>query len=92
MIGFAECEFMIHNTHSLKEKRAVLQRTLTRLKQKANVSVAEVGFQDLWQRTQIAIVTVASSQKAAERELQHALHFLDSFPEWERTTTKTEWL
>ncbi|MEI5906220.1 DUF503 family protein [Bacillus spongiae] len=92
MIGFAECEFFIHHTHSLKEKRAVLQRVLTRLKQKANVSVAEVKYQDLWQRTGVAIVTVASSRKAAERELNNALTFLDSFPDWERTNTTVEWL
>ena len=41
---------------------------------------------------QIAIVTVSSSKKATERELQNALHFLDSFPELERTITDIEWL
>ncbi|MBS4172559.1 DUF503 family protein [Bacillus sp. FJAT-49736] len=92
MIGSLECEFRIYDAASLKEKRAVLQRVLTRLKQKYNVSCAEVGHQDVWQRTKIAIVTVASSQKAAERELENSLKFLDSFPEWERLETIFEWL
>nr|WP_199880802.1 DUF503 family protein [Bacillus massiliglaciei] len=92
MIGSIQCEMMIHNAHSLKEKRAVLQRIITRLKQKYNISVAETDFQDLWQRTKIAIVTVSSSRKATERELQNALQFLDSFPEIERTITDMEWL
>jgi len=92
LIGFVECEYRIFHTHSLKEKRAVLQRVLTRLKQKCNVSAAEVGHQDLWQSTTIAIVTVSSSRKAAERELDHAMKFLDSFPEWERIHTNIEWL
>ncbi|MBO8176572.1 MAG: DUF503 family protein [Bacillus sp. (in: Bacteria)] len=92
MIGYVECEFLIYNAHSLKEKRAVLQRTLTRLKQKRNVSVAEINYQDVWQRTKIAIVTVASSKQAAEHEIEKALSFLDSFPEWERTSTSYEWL
>ena len=82
----------IFHTHSLKEKRAVLQRILTRLKQKFNVSVAEVEHQDIWQLTKIAIVTVSSSRQAAERELDHAIKFLDSFPEWERVNTIFEWL
>ncbi|MBA9024826.1 hypothetical protein HNP81_000108 [Peribacillus huizhouensis] len=76
----------------MKDKRAVLQRVLTRLKQKFNISVSEVGFQDTWQRTQIAIVAVTSSRKATEREIQNALQFLDSFPELERTLTDIEWL
>jgi uncharacterized protein len=92
IVGAVQCECIIHDAHSLKEKRAVLQRVLTRLKQKYNVSVSETDYQDLWQRTKIAIVTVTSSQKATERELQHALHFLDSFPELERTITDIEWL
>lgn len=92
IVGLVQCECLIHDAHSLKEKRAVLQRVLTRLKQKYNVSVSETDYQDLWQRTKIAIVTVSSSRKATERELQNALHFLDSFPELERTITDIEWL
>lgn len=92
MIGFVECEYRIFHVHSLKEKRSVLQRILTRLKKKLNVSVAEVEHQDTWQLTKIAIVTVSSSRQAAERELDHAIKFLDSFPEWERVNTIFEWL
>ncbi|PTY84934.1 DUF503 domain-containing protein [Heyndrickxia sporothermodurans] len=92
MIGYVECEFRIYEAGSLKGKRAVLQRVITRLKQKFNVSVSEIGHQDLWQRTKIAIVTVASIQSAAEREIENAIKFLDSFPEWERLETIYEWL
>ena len=65
MIGFVECEYRIFHAHSLKEKRAVLQRILTRLKQKFNVSVAEVEHQDIWQFTKIAIVTVSSIRQGS---------------------------
>ncbi|HYK74682.1 MAG TPA: DUF503 family protein [Pseudoneobacillus sp.] len=92
IIGLAECECFIYDAHSLKEKRAVLQRIITRIKQKYNVSVAEVDYQDLWQRTKIAIVTVASVKVSAEFELQNALKLIDSFPEIERTITDLEWL
>ena len=91
MIGAAECECLIPDVHSLKEKRAVLQRVITRLKQKFNASVAEVDFQDTWQRTVIAIVVVSSSKVLSERELQRAIAYLDSFPEIERTVTSIEW-
>ncbi|BCB03397.1 DUF503 domain-containing protein [Bacillus sp. KH172YL63] len=90
MITYVECECMIHDSHSLKEKRAVLQRVLSRLKQKFNVSVSEIDHQDVWQRTRIAMVTVASSKAASEREIEHALRFIDSFPEWERMETHIE--
>lgn len=92
MIASAECECLIPGAQSLKEKRAVLQRVMTRLKQKYNISVAEVDYQDMWQRTIMAIVVVSSSKVSAERELQRALNYIDSFPELERFATNIEWL
>lgn len=92
MIGYVEFEAIIYDAHSLKEKRAILQRVLTRLMQKYNVAVSEVDYQDLWQRTKIAIVTVSASHIASEKELQRVLKFVDSFPEIERTITEFQWL
>ena len=92
IIGAAVCECLIYDANSLKEKRAVLQRILTRLKQKFNVSVSEVDFQDTWQRTKIAIAAVTSTRVSTELELQNALKLIDSFPEIERTITEIEWL
>lgn len=91
MIGYVSSECLIYNAQSLKDKRAVLQRVTSRLKQRYNVSVSELGFQDLWQRTEIGIVTIASSRQAAERELNRAIELLDSFPEIERAETVFEW-
>ena len=92
IVGLIACECIIYNAHSLKEKRAVLQRIMTRLKQKFNISIAEVDFQDTWQRTKIAMAVVSSARNPAEIELQKALKFIDSFPEIERTITDIEWL
>lgn len=83
-------ECRIYEARSLKEKRAVLQRIITRLKQTFNVAVAEVEYQDVWQRTMIAIITVNSSYLIAEKEIQRALQLIDSFPEIERTVTNIE--
>ncbi|KYG89548.1 DUF503 domain-containing protein [Metasolibacillus sp. FSL H7-0170] len=92
MIVYAEVEFIIHTAHSLKEKRSVLQRMVTRTKQKFNVSVAEIDHQNVWQRTRLALVTVASSKEAAEREMMHALRYLESNPEWEQLELLRQYL
>lgn len=60
MIGYVECECIIYDVQSLKEKRAVLQRVVTRLKQKYNISVAEVDYQNVWQRTKLGIVAITA--------------------------------
>ena len=92
MIVYAEIEFIIQTAHSLKEKRAVLQRMITRTKQKFNVSVAEIDHQDVWQRTRLAVVTVSSSKEAADREMNHDIHYLQSNPEWEMLDIWREYL
>jgi uncharacterized protein len=91
VIGFVACECVIYNAQSLKEKRAVLQRIITRLKQKYNISVAEIDHQNVWQRTTLGMVAITSSRATTERELQRALALIDSFPELERTVTTFEW-
>ena len=53
MIGYTECECIIYDASSLKEKRAVLQRILTRTRHKFNVTIAEMDYQDTWQRTSV---------------------------------------
>ena len=92
MIAYAECEFQLPHSHSLKEKRAVLQRVLSRVKRQYNVSIAEVDHQDTWQRTAIELVAVASSKHVAERELQRALKLMVSFPEWEQLYVTIDFL
>lgn len=91
MIGAVTVECLIYDTQSLKEKRSVLKSIITKLKQRLNVSVSETGFQDLWQRTEITIVTVASNRVVSEKELNKALAMIDSIPEIERTITNFEW-
>jgi uncharacterized protein len=91
MIAAATCECLIYDAQSLKGKRAVLKSIITRLKQRLNISVSETDFQDLWQRTEITIVTVASVRVIAEKELNKALAMIDSTPEIERTITNFEW-
>lgn len=92
MIVYAECSFFIPEAASLKDKRAVLNRMKDRVKNSYNVSVAEIDHQDLWQRTTFALVAVASSKEAAEREVQRAIRLFESNPEWELTECTMEYL
>ena len=41
-----------------------------RLRNKFNVAVAEIGYQDVWQRSLISAVTVSSDHGRAEQTLQ----------------------
>ncbi len=69
-IGVITFEMRLENSHSLKDKRHVVQSLKERLRGKFNVSVAEIDHQDLWQRAAVAAVTVSSSHGHAEQVLQ----------------------
>ena len=69
-IGVLTLELRLEDSHSLKEKRHVVESLKTRLRNKFNVSVAEIDYQDLWQRAALAAVTVSSDHAHAEKVLQ----------------------
>lgn len=92
MIVYVECEFMIPAAHSLKEKRAVLEKMKVRTKQRYNIAISEIDHQNVWQRTRLAIVTVSSNKQAADREMDHVIAHLESNPEWELLDLYREYL
>ena len=49
-------------------------------------------FKILGKEVKLLLLVVASARKPAEKELQNALKFIDSFPEIERTITDIEWI
>lgn len=68
-VGILVLELEIFGAQSLKEKRFILKSLLDRLPNQLNVSVAEVGHQNLWQRSEVAVVTVGSSRAVVESTL-----------------------
>jgi uncharacterized protein YlxP (DUF503 family) len=70
-VGVLTLEVRLENSHSLKEKRQVVQGLKDRLRRKFNVAVAEIDYQDLWQRALVAAVTVSGDH-------QHAALVLDA--------------
>lgn len=92
IVGLMTCHGFLYNALSLKDKRSVIKSLLKRSKNIANVSAAEVGNQDLWQRTTLAFVSVSGNKVIVENELRKILHLLDKDPELEITETSYEWL
>jgi uncharacterized protein YlxP (DUF503 family) len=58
-VGAYRIELFFPSSHSLKEKRAILNRMKTRLSQ-LGLAVAEVDGQDLWQRSVLGVAAVSS--------------------------------
>ena len=71
-IALLTLDIHIPHAHSLKDKRMVVRRIKDRLRSKFNVSVAEVDHQDLWQRSQISVVTVGADEGFLQKVLHEA--------------------
>ncbi len=69
-IGVITLELRIEDSLSLKDKRHYVKGLKDRLRSKFNVAVAEIGYQDTWQRGLVAAVTVSPDQARAEQILQ----------------------
>ncbi len=65
-VGILVVDCLLGDGHSLKEKRRVLLSLTQKIRNTFNVSVAEVDHQNLWQRSQIAVVGVNTEWQALE--------------------------
>jgi uncharacterized protein YlxP (DUF503 family) len=77
VVGAARVELHVHGSQSLKEKRGVVRSSTQRLRNRFNVSVAEVGGQDTWQRAVLGLAVAANEAPAARRRLEEAIEFIE---------------
>ena len=66
-----------------------LRRIRDQVTRRYGASFAEVGHQDLWQRSRVVLAVAASDPQVLEKSLDRLRVYLDS-QEWMLTTTATE--
>ncbi len=69
-VGVLTMELRIEHAHSLKEKRHVVKSLKDRLRNKFNVSVAEIDDMDLHNSAVIGVAALSASKDFATRVLQ----------------------
>ncbi|MEO8200840.1 MAG: DUF503 domain-containing protein [Gemmatimonadota bacterium] len=72
IVGVRQWDLQLFGVHSLKEKRSILQSLKAALGNGTNLSVAETGHQDTWQRAEITCAAVGSDRKVVEAMLRSA--------------------
>ena len=90
-IAVLHVELYIPHAQSLKEKRMVLRRVKDRL-QKFNVAIAEVEYQDKWQRAGLGIVAISTTDQHVEQELAAAMDEIERVEPGLVTRTEIEFL
>jgi uncharacterized protein YlxP (DUF503 family) len=77
IVGAAAVELHIHGSQSLKAKRGVVRSIAQRVRNRFNLSVAEVGGQETWQRAVLGLVTVGSDRQRVRSVLEQVLSFIE---------------
>jgi uncharacterized protein YlxP (DUF503 family) len=72
IVAITTWELHLPACHSLKEKRGVLKPLTSALRRALNVSVAETGHQDLWQRAEIACAAVGTARAVVDETVRAA--------------------
>jgi uncharacterized protein YlxP (DUF503 family) len=70
-------DLLIPGCSSLKEKRYVLSSLKARLRSRFNVSVAEVDFQDKWQRSVLAVSLVGTDHGSLDGACAQVRNFIE---------------
>lgn len=83
VIGALVLELFFPHARSLKDKRHILKGFKERIRRKYNVALAELDYQDLWQRARLGVVTISAEARLVEEILGRVLSDADEVAEAE---------
>ncbi len=92
IVGLCTIELYIPDGHSLKAKRQILLSLKDRLRSKFNLSVAEVGDHELWQKAVLGNACVSNESAHVNSVLDQALNLVQSVPTIELVRSRIELL
>ncbi len=70
--------FKIYDSYSLKDKRSTVKSLIKRIHNRYNVSIAEVGEQDMLNVSKIGIAITSSSQLIAQQTLDAIIEEIEA--------------
>ncbi|WP_438318632.1 DUF503 domain-containing protein [Candidatus Caldatribacterium sp. SIUC1] len=87
-VGVCRVELFINGSSSLKDRRRVVDSVKQRLRNRFNVSVAELSEDSQWQRGSLGISCVARDAQSVESLLHQVLEFIEN----DDRVEVTDWL
>ncbi len=77
VVGIGVLTFRLHDCRSLKGKRRIVKAIVSRIRNRFNVSVAEVGANDIYKRAQIGFALAGSDHKVINTKIDKVLNMVD---------------
>jgi len=82
-IAMARLTFNISYANSLKDKRQIRRSLIEKVQHRFNVSIAEVGSQDIPQILTIGIAVVSPENSHAQNSLDKIIHYMEGLTDAE---------
>ena len=76
-IGVCKITLRIPENQSLKGKRRVIGSLCSRIRNKFNVSIAEVGDNDVWQIATLGITCVSNDTRHADEVIGNVIAYIE---------------
>ena len=77
IVGISSIALRLAENHDLKGKRKVLKSVKDRVRNRFNVSIAEVGDLDAWQRATLGVACVCKDRDQVESTIAHVATFIE---------------
>jgi uncharacterized protein YlxP (DUF503 family) len=78
IVGICHLDVIIPENHSLKGKRQVIKKIIDRVRNRFNISIAEVGDNELWQRSQLGMSLVGNDRRFVNSYLDRVVNFIEA--------------
>ena len=91
-ISLLTIELMIPWARSLKDKRSAVRGLKDRLRARFNASVAEVAYQDKWQRAIIAVCIIGNDKRQLESNMSKVRQLCEEAQDLQIADMQQQWL
>jgi len=79
VVGVLKIELFIEGSRSLKDKRTVVKSITEKVRNKfKNVSISEVGSNDLWQKAALGVCIITNEGPFANSVLDQVLNYIQT--------------
>jgi len=78
VVGFGTIKFRLHECRSLKGKRKIVKAITGQLRSAFNVSVAEVGSNDIHQRAEIGFALAGNNRQVINSKIDKIFNFVEA--------------
>jgi uncharacterized protein YlxP (DUF503 family) len=78
VVGILRLTLVVPGARSLKEKRHALRKITDRVRARYNVSIAEVGENDVWQRAVVGVSAVANDRSFVNEVLDKVVRDVEA--------------